>query len=140
VRKRKESETMKRLILLVLVLGIAAMNMGCASVLAYRHTQDRALRARVAAGEVGVGVDVTALGGKVDWPLQIGAAVVDVGVGLAAYKLYQEIQEDADDDDDKPVQQANDNVAISAGGSVYYYDVDAGGHAAGDGSVTDNRR
>ena len=129
---------MKRAMLTVLALGLAYMNIGCASVLAYRHTQDRALRARVASGEVGVGVDVTALSGPIDWPLQIGAAVVDAGIGFAAYKLYEEIQDD-EDDDDKPTESRS--TSVTAGESVYIYQVETQtGNATGDASGTGNYR
>lgn len=84
---------MKKLFISGILAGVLLFQTGCASFLAHRNwveAQERkAMRVSTDGETVFVGVDLTAMGYLRDnWPMALGAAVVDGVLFYGTHKLY----------------------------------------------------
>lgn len=116
---------MKKILIVLAVLVIAAVSSGCASVASYKASADEisAIKAaELSGGGAGVGIDVTSLNALTLHPVrQLGAAVLDAGVIYGTYYLLDAADSKINGKDDEPTVEINNSpgaqVNVSGDGS-----------------------
>lgn len=110
---------MKKLIILCF-FGVLFLNSGCASYMAKQSWNDaqqqKAFRVEADGSQVMVGVDLTKMSYlKDNWPMAVGAGVIDAGLLYGAYSLYDEVSDSSSGN--SPKQSAGrDNTSVSVTG------------------------
>jgi len=115
---------MNKILLIVLTGYLLFTNVGCVSYMAKQSWNDakeqQAVRVEADGTAVMVGVDLTAMEYLSDnWPIALGAAVLDAGLLYGTYLAVDEISNSSDsDDEDKrgDSDAGRDNIYISLEG------------------------